>query len=259
MDDEADETPDPHADPASEAHIRALLAELGSDPDGQLMPPQVAARLDDTLARLVAERANAVEEHEDPAGTVVPLRRRWARRATLAAAAVVVLGAGGVAAANLGVLGDGPSVSFDSGDSAGGQAESAQDAPTTPTPSGKARATTRGAAGLPQISAGAFASEVTSLLQRGTPLVTPDELPPTDAGGDPGESPGRETPEGATDSLRVRDCPGPGITDGGVPNAVLYDGQLAVLVVHPERDGRQLVEAWNCAGDRRLAGTTVTP
>lgn len=40
--------------PEADAHIRALLAELGSGPDGETMPPEVAARLDDTLARLVA-------------------------------------------------------------------------------------------------------------------------------------------------------------------------------------------------------------
>ena len=60
MNDEHDDEPmnEPMNEPsADDAHIRALLAELGSGPDGRPMPPEVAARLDDTLARLVAERA----------------------------------------------------------------------------------------------------------------------------------------------------------------------------------------------------------
>ena len=42
--------------PEQDARIRALLAELGSGPDGEPIPPEVEARLDDTLAMLVAER-----------------------------------------------------------------------------------------------------------------------------------------------------------------------------------------------------------
>ena len=68
------------------------------------IPPEVAARLDETLAGLVAERA-AESDQPEPDRTVVPLRRRWAPRAAAAAAAVIVVGAGGVAAANLGVFG----------------------------------------------------------------------------------------------------------------------------------------------------------
>jgi hypothetical protein len=33
---------------------------------------------------------------------------------------------------------------------------------------------------------------------------------------------------------------------------------LAVLLVHPAEEGRQLVEAWTCAGDRRLDSTRLT-
>ena len=49
-------TPGPTPGPEQDAEIRALLAELGSGPDGEEMPPEVAARLEDTLALLVAER-----------------------------------------------------------------------------------------------------------------------------------------------------------------------------------------------------------
>src|SRR5690349_21400812 len=90
-----------HPTDPDQERIRALLADLGAprDPDAAAMPPEVAARLDETLAGLVAERTST----EEPATTVVvPLRRRWAQRGAAVAAAVIVLGVGGVAVANLG-------------------------------------------------------------------------------------------------------------------------------------------------------------
>ena len=135
-----DQPDDETLDDGQDAHIRALLAELGSGPDGEQMPPEVAARLDDTLARLVAERASAAEVPDEVgSGNVVPLRRRWGSRATAAAAAVVVLGAGGVAAANLGLLdNNGSTMSSDSsaGGASEGQVESAPESEPTPTAGG---------------------------------------------------------------------------------------------------------------------------
>lgn len=278
MNDEPDDAAglDADGDAHGDAHIRELLAELGSGPDGRPMPPEVAARLDDTLARLVAERASTGEgpdEEEAAAGTVVPLRRRWLPRATAAAAAVIIVGAGGVTAANLGVFGNGASMSSDSGGSADSQvAESAPDAsPTSPGQGDDAAGReATGAVALPRISSGSFASDVTSLLHRRTAVNEPGHSPSTssEAGSDaPGDATGKSrdlvTPEAAKRAPRdapvSRSCPGPAITDGAVPNPIRYDGQLAVLVIHPQRDGRQLVEAWSCSGDRRLAGTTITP
>jgi hypothetical protein len=89
--------------------------------------------------------------------------------------------------------------------------------------------------------------------------VTPDKVAQPGTDSSLGKDTTDEAKQRAANSMRVRNCPGPKITEGGVPNPVRYDGRLAVLVVHPERDGRQLVEAWTCAGDRRLAGTTITP
>ncbi|MET0998351.1 MAG: hypothetical protein ABWX73_06530 [Marmoricola sp.] len=267
------------------AHIRALLAELGSGPDGRSMPPDVAARLDDTLARLVAEREAGAptsdEEDEGRRGTVVPLRRRWVQRTTAAAAAVIIVGAGGVAAANLGVFGNGASVSSDS--SGGAHSEVAESAPeataSSPDPTSgttgrtdedSGRDTALGALALPQVSASSFRSDVTSLLRSRATTEKSGEAPTagSDTGGDTGgdtadSSQGLTTPEEARqtpgNAFRSTSCPGPAITDGAVPNPIRYDEQLAVLVIHPEKDGQQLVEAWNCAGDRRLAETTITP
>ncbi len=266
------EPDDETLDEGQDAHIRALLAELGSGPDGERMPPEVAARLDDTLARLVAERASTGEvDDEVGSGNVVPLRRRWGSRATTAAAAVVVLGIGGVAAANLGLLdNNGSTMSSDSsaGGASEGQVESAPDSEPTPSAGGdvSARKRTLDTAGLPSLSADSFASDVTRLLQSRTSLVAPDAAPSPASGADEdsgGNTPGTETPQqakqdGAISTLKARDCPGPEITDGGVPNAVEYDGQLAVLVVHPESEGRQLVEVWTCAGNSKLANATIT-
>lgn len=268
--------------PEADAHIRALLAELGSGPDGETMPPEVAARLDDTLARLVAERADAGESPDDApddspdsqgTGSVVPLRRRWVSRMTTAAAAVIVLGAGGVAAANLGVFsGDSPmsADSADSADSAGGSSAE-KSVPETagsdtgatadsPTPSDSSgREGVASAVAVPRVSAKTFASDVTALLRARTSLVTPERLPASAGTGSGSTQDQDVAPYGPAQALKARDCAGPKITDGAVPNPIRYDGGLAVLVVHPERDGGQLVEAWTCAGDRLLAGTTVVP
>ena len=99
MNDEHESEPDDVTpDPEHDARIRALLAELGSGPDGEPIPPEVEARLDDTLALLLAQRAGtgsaAADEHgaDESTSDVVPLRRRWTPRAAVAAAAVIVLG-----------------------------------------------------------------------------------------------------------------------------------------------------------------------
>jgi hypothetical protein len=247
--------------PQDDARIRALLAELGSGPAGDSMPPEVAARLDDALARLVAER-DAVAEPDagaerdavaEPAarpggdgaqehGSVVPLRRRWASRLTVAAAAVVVVGVGGVTAASVGLLGgDSPTGANSSADrtvtqgqdGAGGRAESGSGSGTAADPSAPLDHAAKGGAVL---SASTFAADVAALLRDRTEQAQPPET---------------------SRSLRSSGCPGPRITDGAVPSRVTYDGRPAVLVVHPLRDGRRLVEAWTCTGDHTLDTTTL--
>ncbi|MEO7352557.1 MAG: hypothetical protein ABIR34_05830 [Marmoricola sp.] len=257
----------------TDAHIRALLAELGSGPDGESMPPEVAARLDDTLARLQAERETA----GDPAGeetdrskaspTVVPLRRRWATRVTAAAAAVIVIGAGGVAAANLGVLGGSSSDSKVASGGGGSAADSAPEA-VAPTPSGREPANggvPQLARSLPRVRSTAFAADVTGLVKRRTGVVAPN--PGAESQYDQGKS--GESQDTAGDraaeqrspaaALTSLSCPGPHITDGAVPSPIEYDGRVAVLVVHRVSDGKQLVEAWTCKGKRKLDSATITP
>ncbi len=256
-----DENPDREAGPevgqdagldaAQDARIRALLAELGSGPDGEPIPAEVEVRLDDTLARLVAERDRTGSE-EATSGDVVPLRRRWLPRAAVAAAAVIVLGVGGLAVANLGLFGLSPTGENTAADSAGeSESKSTGEGPDPSADSGTDSGTA-GAAALPELGAATFASDVAVLLEGRQKVLTP-EREAADEGAQNRDSAKPDAPG----ALTSRACPGPEITDGAVANQVRYDGQLAVLLIHPERGGRQVVQAWNCAGDQRLASTTV--
>jgi len=261
-------------EPETDAHIRALLAELGSGPDGESMPPEVAARLDDTLARLQAERGTAGDPARDETArskagsrTVIPLRRRWATRATTAAAAVIVIGAGGVAAANLGVFGGSSSNSKVASDAGGSTAADSAPEAVAPTPSPQPASgrIPRQARSLPRVRSTAFAADVTGLVKRRTGVVAP--YPGAESQSDQGKSgesqdtaaeraAEQRSPAAALTSLS---CPGPHITDGAVPNPIVYDGRVAVLVVHRVSDGKQLVEAWTCKGNRKLDSATITP
>ncbi len=256
---------DPSLDPEDEARIRALLADLGSPPgtppggssDDTSMPPEVAARLDQTVARLVAERASAAEEGPEERAekvsaqgraTVSPLRRRWAARAAGAAAAVIVVGAGGVAAANLGVFG-GSATQNDSagGSSTSGQAESLDKSATPPAdPSASQRGLAPANGRVPELGPASFDTRVARLL-----------APRDSAAQQPNASPRQLSEQQRGDARRAAACPGPSVTDGSQRIPVTYSGQPAVLLVHPASGGDQLVQAWSCSGARLLDSTSV--
>lgn len=233
---------EPELSPEQEQQVRALLAALGTAPDAT-MPPEVAARLEETLAELAAER------HP----TVVPLRRRrWAPRAAAAAAAVIVIGAGGVAAANL--LGGSSGNNASSADSSAGGSTSQESlgssatAPpkTAPGAQPKAQPNAQPPLRLPRVSAASFATDVERLVQRRAAVA--------------GDSSAKRSPEkDRQDNLQqyAGSCPGPATSRGATVTPVLYDGTRAVLVLHPAQGGRQLVEAWTCAGDRKLDSAEV--
>ena len=225
-------------DPEQDARVRALLADLGSAPEAATMPPEVAARLDETLAGLVAERADTGDE-ELPAN-VVPLRRRWTTRAAAAAAAVIVVGAGGVAAANLGVFGGAGNQSMEK--SAGARAES-QDDSTTGSPSAQAPLAPTDRS-LPRVSAASYDADVARVLAAGSSYLH--------------QSHSANERKSQQDSALAdaRGCAGPD-RNGVLRRPVLYDGTPAVLLVHPQRRGTRLVEAWTCAGDSRLDSARV--
>ncbi len=232
------------------------------------MPPEVAARLQDTLARLVAER-DAAGPPAVAGARVLPWRRRWAPRAAAAAAAVVVLGGAGAAAASLGLLGgSSPEAPGPAARGVEGPGTVQADQTPTGTPTGaptaagpgssslRSRALSGTGAGLPQVSAASFAGDVARLLQQRTALVTPEERPSPQARleSTPHQDTHAPTP---SDNLGRAGCDGPPVHDGAEPNPVRYDGHPAVLLIHPLEAGRRLVEAWTCAGDRRLASASL--
>jgi hypothetical protein len=227
---------DEHLDPEQEERVRALLAELGSAPDAASMPPDVAARLDETLAGLVAER-------EEAPADVVPLRRRWAPRVAVAAAAVIVIGAGGVAAANLGVFNGTSNDTASSADSSAGggssSTESLDGAATTAPPSNPAQVPNALPVRLPRVTAASFDQDVARLLQQRSPAQ--------DSAANQ-----RKSELGAAAGQADTACPGPSTSDGSTTTTVLYDGARAVLVIHPAQGGERLVEAWACGGNRVL-------
>ncbi len=302
---------DPALDPATDAHLRSLLAELGSGPDGDPMPPEIAARLDATLARLAAvpaetapvsaetapvsgetapvsgETARVSAEtarvSEEAGSNVVPLRRRRARRTfAAAAAAVVLLGAGGVAVSQLGGL-DGSSggssadstTSGSAGSDAGGSASAPESGPdATKGQDGTQDGTQDGAQddNLPAVRLATFDADATRLLRRaaadrsaiqvpnGRALTGTSATPTPPTPGSPAtptDPSVNDVPPGDAAAVRRAGCTPPRADDGALPSAITLDGRPAVLVVHPDRDGRRLVQAWSCSGERVLASARV--
>jgi hypothetical protein len=128
--------------PAQEQRVRRLLAEARHD---EPVPDDVAARLDDVLARLAAERAGSDHGATAPVDLAAHARRRRRLGAGLLVAAAAVV-AGGVAVPSLlGGSADMASESTDSADedsagqdsAAGGEAEPA---PATDVPTVRADA-----------------------------------------------------------------------------------------------------------------------
>lgn len=81
---------EPTRDPAAEAAVQRMLADAGGP---EPMPPEVAARLDDVLLELAQGRAQGSTSTAGDAVVELRARRRWPRL-LLAAAAVVVGGYG---------------------------------------------------------------------------------------------------------------------------------------------------------------------
>jgi hypothetical protein len=233
---------DPSLEPGQEQRLRALLAGLGSEAGDEAdpLPPEVAMRLDETLAGLVAEReaAKMSEEHR-ATGRVVPLRPRWMPRLAAAAAAVIVLGLGAMTWASLGHP-RGNETATSSGAGAGSAQK--EQAPT---------ASARSAA--PDLHAATFARDVRTYLLHTPTLRVPAPLKQQSQGEDSSSS------SGSTPTSPTAACVGPRITDGSNLTVVTLDAAPAVLVVHPVKHGERLVEAWSCGGHRRLASTTVAP
>jgi hypothetical protein len=230
---------DPSLDPAREQRVRALLAGLGSGTgDGaDQLPAEVAARLEDTLAGLVAEReAGKISEEHTATGNVVPLRPRWMPRLAAAAAAVIVLGLGALTATNLGRHHDATSAD------AGAGAAKAEQVPSASSPGTVDSSGTAG--GAVDLHAATFTRDVRALMVRAPALRAPARV-----------NGQLSAPSPTSGSV----CAGPSTTDGSSTTVVRLDGARVALVVHPAGKGKRLVEAWSCDGTRRLASTTIAP
>lgn len=220
---------DPGHDPAEQARVRALLADLGSagsHPPGPV-PDDIAARLDATLADL-ADLGPPVttETPATPATPGRPDRRRRAPRLLVAAAVAAVVGIGGVTTATLVSRSQEQTASSSAG---GSSADSGAESGSS------------GTSGLPALTRAGFAEQAAALTTG--PAAGPDDREGARAPG-----------EGDRSALTAGCAPPPG---RGELTAVLLEGEPAVLVARPVRDGRQVLQAWSCDAARVLATTRV--
>jgi hypothetical protein len=252
-------------DDGSTDWVRDLLADARVTGP---IPEDVAARLDDTIASLQAERQPALGRPEPEPRVVVPLRRRLAP--LLAAAAVVVV-IGGVAVGQL--VGGGAdqadrATSADSGSSLSLQ----PDAPGSGAPGQAPQAQSDGEKaaqqGLPALTTGSFPQDAARVMRSLSPTATPatggspsadssseslDELQAPKAAPPVTASPGRTT---ASAGAGQASCPGPALGDAVALPATL-DGTLVALVFQPPTATAQQVEAWSCDGATLLATASV--
>jgi hypothetical protein len=241
-----DEATPPTPDEAEQAEVSRLLAAVSGPRSAEPLPPEVATRLDEVLAGLVAERAST------PAG-VTDLssrrRRRWpALLAAAAAVSVVGLGVGNVldqGGADMGaVTADGGSApeTLESADGAG--AAAGEEAPQATTD----RKPVEDSAELSQPLDGTVAS-LADLPRLRRDSLTVDVQRIEDFGLD-GNSRAQSAPR--------RACVQPELGDGDDWVSVRLDGDPAVLVLRAPDDGRRTAEVFGCDdGHTPVAATTV--
>ena len=252
---------DPAFDDPGHDAVRRMLADARVD---EPVPADVAARLDATLA--------ALQEERSAPAPVVPLRRRFGR-VLVAAAAVVVVGAGAAGIAQVARTGPGSgsadraaggsvtSSRSDSGTTSGGTPKSVPHAP---------RVSGLQAQALPRLTTARFGGQVSQLMRATYAADVSGET-----------SPGTDDSESPTDGLVTREAPAaPPVTqspepatggfagEGGVacagpqaPGAIVVpatlDGGLVALVFRPPTADAQVVEAWSCDGATLLASVSV--
>lgn len=231
--------PDEVLSPEQESRLRAALASARVT---HPTPDDVAARLDATLADLVAER----DESLDPAAGPVPARPRAGSRGRsgrwllLAGAASVAA----VAAFSIPALKPhADDLTTTDGSSAGSEAKSEPGVP--PTPQSGSDDLAGGAARSPgpvPLERGSFRSDVRALLDEDKAHV----LTPV---------PDSTRPEaGAAEQPCAAGTPPPGVTE---QRQVLLDGEPALLEVFRVRRGTRLIRAVSCDGIETLASTRI--
>lgn len=217
--------------PSEEAEYAALLAaHLPPATPEETLPAPVAARLDESLAALTAERRAGATSRGPSAGAGAQLRRRRIGSALLVAAAVTVGGAVVLPTWMDGQGGDAESADsaatadLDAGAGAGASEDRVEAAPLPASP--------------PRVRRDHLEEDVTRLVREGdvtavsgqtSSRTSPedDELDSGEAGADKGA---------ADEGVELRDsaCVLPPLDDGATWQVVRYAGDLAVLVADPE-------------------------
>ncbi len=251
----------PELDDATDLRVRELLSQVGHDAP---MPPDVAARLDEVLAGLVAEstRASELVERAGRAGVAAPIdldarrrRKRWTT-GLVAAAAVAVVGVS--VPALLDGSGSDGSISASTSPDDSGQSQVESDS---------ADSATGGATGEDEASPG------TSLTQEPPEAFADGAAPVPAAPGpalevDPDQFrnnalAARETP--AYDALARPSLCGPGPLDAAVRRSasvvpVRYDDQRGYLVFLDPAGKTQQVDLYLCpAGELERTITVPAP
>lgn len=261
--------------PEQEDEVRRALA---AEPPAAPMPPEVAARLEDTLAGLVAERtADTGDDHGAGAAPVATrddlatarTRRRRVPQLLVAAAGVAVLGIGvGTVFQNLSGQ-DGDSATSAGVTADDGGAEAANEYPVEPSPN---LARSSQPPNLGSDAAGELPGPFLA-LDPGTTVLRSDRLAddvarvlagPRARSALEGEAlvpdPTSRGPEAGDAAELVSRCTLPAAGPRDLVVAVRLDGTRGTLVVRGASEGTRVAEVYACDDvDRLLAVTEVDP
>ncbi len=234
--------------PEQEEQVRrALAAAARADrPDGEdappTMPPEVASRLDDVLAELVAGRSARAASDPAPAGSddlAARRARKWPNVLVAAAAVAVIAVAGGAVVTR----GFGGSSGSSSSSSAGSAGESQQDGMSQEQVAPEAGgAPSAGNVLEPRLHSASLTVDVQRVVDAGPTGSLRSGEGLTGAGA---------RPDGAA-------CDLPAAGRGAELVAVRLDGKPATLVLAAPTDGTREARVYSCAdGSTPVATTSV--
>jgi hypothetical protein len=236
------------ASPSEQEQVSRLLAAAGGPPPE--LPHDVADRLDDVLAGLVADRETGPDPADEVAGVteLAPRRRRRWPQLLVAAAAVSVLGIG------LGNVVQPAQEEASTADSAGALAE---DPRATQRENG-----VEGSAPQESGSDSEPAPQVTSERSVAKELSRPDRQPRLQSESlavdvQRIEEFGLAVPVADTQRQWAEACVRPETDAGAEWLPVRLDGEPAVLVLGAPADGRRTAEVFTCDEDDRPAVSTT--
>ena len=244
---------DPQLTAEDEERVRRALA--ASAPGPAAMPDEVAARLDDVLAQLVADRAPGTDADTEGTDELAGRRRaRWPRLLVAAASvAALALGSGIVLRA---VTGSGGSA-----DTTGAASTSSRTAERPSNPD--ALGAQGGPAGAPSA-----ATPEAAKLRRLQVLVPLPRLHTVSLDADIRRASGRDVRRNAmsyssgTSPSQTPDgyaCALPAPVRGGRLLAVRLDGERATLVLRKAADGARVAEVYSCGDGSLLLAQTRVP